>query len=171
MNQKEALKLAAAIIFMLIVLAGCTPQNPDCRRYTDYEQINSLMELDIGRPTEYVQEPNDCSAKYRIKDTTFNLYYWAYASDDSFYTNFNHSLAHTSNCTGSMCGQLYEFHYIGPPRGLEVKCTNGKMWMNDSGAIKEKEIECSAFKNISKNNQKTWKCDYNQIIEEHCNGT
>ncbi len=158
------------IIMISLCLAGCTAlqTNQDCRRYSDSEQINNLMGMEIGKPIEFIQEQNDCTARYKLKDTTFDLYYWAYSSDDSFYTNFNHSLIHTANCAGSMCDEIYEFHYLGPPRKLEVKCTDGQMWMNDAGTIKEKKIDCNAFKSIGKNNQKTWKCDYNKIIEENC---
>ena len=165
------MKQTVVLILMMIILclAGCTsPLSEDCKRYSDSEQINKLMGMDLGKPTEYIQETGDCSARYKIKETIFDLYYWAYSSDDSFYTNFNHSMIHTTNCAGQLCDEIYEFHYIGPPRGLEVKCTDGNMWMNDAGAIKEKKIDCNAFKSIGKTNQKTWKCDYNKIIEENC---
>lgn len=159
--------LAAVVVLVLI---GCTaiPANENCRRYSNSEQINKLIGMDLGRPVEFIQEQNDCSARYTIKDTTFDLYYWEYNSDDYFYTNYNHSMIRTTNCTGLLCDELYEFHYIGPPRDLEVKCINGNMWMNDAGAVKEKKINCNSFNQIGQNNQKTWKCDYNQIIEENC---
>lgn len=158
------------LLIIILCLAGCTTTqlNEDCKRYSDSAQINKLMGMDIGKPIERIQEQDDCSARYKIKDTTFDLYYWTYSADDYFYTNYNHSLIRMTNCAGKLCDELYEFHYIGPPRKLEVKCTDGQMWMNDAGAVKEKKIDCSAFGNIGKNNMKTWKCDYNKIIEENC---
>jgi hypothetical protein len=156
------------LLIIILCLAGCTAQTEDCKRYSDTSEINKLTGINTGKPAELIPTADDCSARYKKGDTTFDLYYWAYQSDDSFYTNYNHSLIMMTNCAGSLCEQMYQFHYLGPPRQLEVKCINGNLWMNDAGAIKEKKIDCHAFAGIGKFNQKTWKCDYNTIIEENC---
>ncbi|MBN1645178.1 hypothetical protein JW851_04050 [Candidatus Woesearchaeota archaeon] len=160
----------ASIPILIVLLIGCTSINlsPECSRYAETKQISNLAGITLRNPTKLIETENDCSAMYSIDDTTFELYYWKYSSNDSFYTKFNHSLIHISNCKGSLCNKLYEFHYTGPPRDLEVTCKQGKIWMNDAGKETEKEINCDILKTIGKNNQKTWKCDYNKIMAENC---
>ncbi|MBD3361522.1 hypothetical protein GF358_01890 [Candidatus Woesearchaeota archaeon] len=160
------------VFILLIFLIGCAPSielSQECARYADYNQISKLAGIKIKHPVAVKETENDCIAQYTVKDTTFTLYYWKYSSDNKAYSKYNHTLIHISNCKGSLCDSFYEFHYIGPPRELEVTCKNGKIWMNDAGKITEKEINCDVLKNIGKNNQKTWKCEYNQIMEENCN--
>ncbi len=157
-------------LLVLILLVGCTTieLSPECERYSETKQISKLAGIRLGMPIEVIEAKEDCKAKYKKADTTFDLYYWRYSSDKKFYSEFNHSLIHTSNCEGSLCDKIYEFHYLGPPRELEVTCKQGKIRMNDKGNIKEKEIDCNSLKHIGKYNQKTWKCDYNKIIAENC---
>jgi hypothetical protein len=157
-------------ILLLVFLVGCSSieLSPECSRYSEKKQISNLAGINIKYPVSVLESKNDCLAQYSIGDTTFDLYYWKYTSDDSFYTNFNHSLIHTSNCQGELCNKIYEFHYLGPPRELEVTCRNGIIWMNDKGKEVEKEIDCNVLKKINQYNQKTWKCDYNNIMDVNC---
>jgi hypothetical protein len=158
------------LFILLIFLVGCSgiELSSECSRYADKKQISNLAGIHINHPISVLESENDCLGQYSIDDTTFNLYYWKYSSDHSFYTNFNHSLIHTYNCKGKLCDQLYDFHYLGPPRELEVTCRNGIIWMNDEGNEVEKEIDCNVLKNITKSNQKTWPCDYNDIMDVNC---
>lgn len=158
------------IPILLLFLVGCSgiELSKECIRYADTKQISSLAGIHIMYPAEVIETKNDCSARYKISDTSFDLYYWTYSSDDEFYTSFNHSLIRTSNCRGSLCQKIYEFHYLGPPRQLEVTCRQGKITMHKGEDITEKEIDCNVLKTIGKFNQKTWPCDYNAIMKTHC---
>jgi len=154
-------------LILLITLTACAQTTAKCLRYDSTEQISILAGVNLNSPAKLHKTQDDCTAEYKIKDTTFNLYYWKYSSDNKRQGEYNHSLIFTSDCRGSLCDSIYAFHYIGPPRKLEVKCRNNIIWMNNSGEIKEKNMDCNVFKGIGKDNQKTWKCEYNQIIEEN----
>lgn len=157
-------------IILIISLIGCSSieLSSECSRYAHSKEISTLLGITVKKPISAIETENDCTAHYSVKDTSFDLYYWKYFSDNEFYSAFNHEMIYTLNCEGSLCSELYEFHYIGEPRKLEVTCKEGKIWMNDEGKITEKEIDCKVLKNIGKNNQKTWKCDYNDIMEVNC---
>jgi len=164
------MKRGIILALMLIALSACaqTEQGAHCPRYDSAEQISILAGINVSTPAKLHKTQDDCTAEYKTKDTTFDLYYWEYSSESKRNREYNHCLVYTSNCKGSLCDSIYQFHYIGPPRKLEIKCKNNKVWMNNSGEIKEKNIDCSVFRGIGKNNQKTWKCEYNQIINENC---
>lgn len=158
------------IILLLIFLTGCASieLNGECSRYADTKQISNLAGIKIGYPVSVDETDKDCTARYKIGGTEFDLYYWTYSSDDDFYTDYNHSVVHTSNCKGSLCPKMYEFHYLGKPRQLEVMCKDGKITMHNKESIVEKPINCSVLKTIGKFNQKTWPCEYNKLMEIHC---
>ena len=158
------------IILLIVILTGCSSieLSPECERYSETKQISKLAGIKLGMPAEVYEQNQDCFAKYTKGDTSFELYYWHYSSDNKFDAKNNHSMIRTSNCKGIKCNELYEFHYIGPPRDLEVKCKQGKIWMNDQGKIREEQTDCSVFNDIDKYNQKTWKCEYNLMMDKAC---
>lgn len=172
-----------SVLLLVLLLTGCSASglhsvglNKECvqeceRYYRNLADISKLLGAEVSKPIEVTcYEPLDCKAKYQINDAVFELYYYKNESTDEFYKAFNHEVMHISNCVGSRCSELNEFHHIGAPRRLEVTCKNNEMYINDKGEERTKQnISCSIFKTQSKYLQRTWVCDFNDLIQASCN--
>jgi len=168
-----------AIIVIILLLTGCYAQDiqglskecvQECERYySDTAIISDLLGAELPQPHKVIcSQPLDCSAKYKIKDTSLNLYYFKNETTEEFYKNFNHKVMHISNCTGTLCSKLNGFHYVGPPRGLEVTCKNNLVIIKNKSETANYTINCDKFKTQNKYLQRTWVCDFNDLVKASC---
>jgi hypothetical protein len=168
-------------LLLLLMLLGCSAQGVDSgsntdpcvqkcdRYYSNLKDISELLGADLSKPEELIcSEPLDCTAKFRIKDTSFDLYYYKNASTEDFYKNFNHEVMHISNCAGPLCEEFNEFHYVGAPRGLEVICKEDFVIITNKHERTNHTIDCDAFKTQNKYNPRTWVCDFNDLVKASC---
>lgn len=168
------------VLVLLLVLAGCSVQsmNPEpidecaqeCERYyTNLAGISELLGMDLPKPYEVIcSEPLDCTAKFKIDDTIFDLYYYKNESTEEFYKNFNHEMMHINDCSGELCDELNEFHYIGPPRRLEVTCKDNLVLIKDKSQKSNHTLDCEKLKTQNKYNPRTWVCDFNDLVKASC---
>jgi len=163
-------------ILLLLFLIGCSAQglnsgvHKECERYySNLAEISYLLEMDLSEPEEvFFYEPADCKARFKIKDTVFDLYYYKNESTDDFYKNFNHEVMYISNCAGALCDELTEFHYSGPPRKLDVVCKNDFAIIKNKHERTNHTITCDHFKTQNKYMPRTWVCDFNDLVKASC---
>lgn len=168
-------------LMLVLLLAGCSAQGIDdsgstdkcsqeCERYySNLAAISELLGAELSKPKEVIcSEPLDCTAKFQIDDTSFDLYYYKNESTEEFYKNFNHEVMHISNCAGPLCGELAEFHYVGAPRKLEVICKDDFVKITNKHEKTNHTINCDVFKTQNKYNPRTWVCDFNDLVKASC---
>ena len=164
------------LFLLVLILTGCSAQgldsgsNKECDRYSsNLAEISELLGADLPNPEEvFFYEPADCKAKFKVKDTVFDLYYYKNKSTEDFYKNFNHEVMHISDCSGALCDEINEFHYIGLPRGLEVTCKNDFAIIKNKHEKTNYTIDCDYFKTQNKYAPRTWVCDFNDLVKASC---